>query len=421
MKKLLTLALASLCLACGNLQKEIVLEKDYQPYLINTPNTKLNQAKEELSFWTKKYEAAPNQVPYLSKIAAAEGSIFENTGDVNYLISAGNHLEEAVEMSNRQSAGILRSLSRNYISQHKFKEAKSVLMEAFELGENKNATEKMIFDVALELGEYDLAKEKLNAIADEGDFDYLIRLAKWEDTSGNLEEAIFDLELALQKAEELKSEELKLWAFSNIADFYGHNGEIEKSYKHYLKALEINPHYYYSLKGIAWIAFSHEKNANKANSILDYIITNHQAPDYHLLKAEIAAFEGNEEVEASQKAQFYAKLKAHDYGDMYNKYLVLENPAESLSIAKKEIDNRPTPESYNLYAWALLNTGDKEEALSIAQEFIEGKTSEPEAYFHLAQIYKANGLFGDVDSLKSMLMESTYELGPNSISKIKSL
>ena len=106
------------------------------------------------------------------------------------------------------------------------------------------------------------------------------------------------------------------------------------------------------------------------------------------------------------------------YGDMYNTYnalLYAENQKETtkaLKIANIEIENRPTPQSYDLLAWTFYKHGDAKEALEILEKHVIGKTSEPDVLFRIAKIYKANGKTDQAKRLKSELLESTFELGP---------
>ncbi|WP_290683271.1 hypothetical protein [Kordia sp.] len=59
--------------------------------------------------------------------------------------------------------------------------------------------------------------------------------------------------------------------------------------------MALNPNDAYAKKGVAWIVFSHEKNPEEALRILNTIMSQHKAPDYYLLKAEIAEFMGKEQ------------------------------------------------------------------------------------------------------------------------------
>lgn len=125
--------------------------------------------------------------------------------------------------------------------------------------------------------------------------------------------------------------------------------------------------------------------------------------------------------------QYAVALKSNKYGAMYNKYNAIlyaddkEKVNQALEIAKEEVDHRPTPVSYDLLAWSYFNKGDKEKALEIANQFVAGKSFEPQLNYHLAIIYKANNQLEKVKPIKKDLMNSLYELGPNYESKIKSL
>ncbi|MDP5121620.1 MAG: hypothetical protein NWQ46_08505 [Spirosomaceae bacterium] len=132
---------------------------DYNVYLDFPENKNYDLAKEELSFWTTKYEAAPNQLTYLSKMAAAHGSLFETTGDVNHLYKTEAYLKDVNGRFNYENAASIRALARNYISQHRFRESLELLEKAEQLGDGKTATDKMLFYVHMELGNYDAAEK----------------------------------------------------------------------------------------------------------------------------------------------------------------------------------------------------------------------------------------------------------------------
>ncbi len=414
-------------LSCKQKQPFQTNAKDYDKYLQSTENATIEIAQTELEFWSKKYEKAPNQVSYLSKMAGANDMLFEATGDVTYLYKTADFLTNANEKFNYGRASTLRALARNYISQHRFRESLELLEKAEVLGEGKTATNKMFFDVYMELGNYEAAEKKLAEIRDEKEFDYLIRLAKWYDHKGDLDGAILNMERATKIAEEHKNEGLKLWAYSNIADFYGHAGQLQDSYNNYLKVLEINPNYAYALKGIAWIVFSHERNSKEALRILNKVSEKHNTPDYLLLKAEIAEFDGNNTLKNSYLAQYFERMDKQEFGEMYNSYnakLFADQPDnidKAIVLAEREVKNRPTPQSYDLLAWAYLKSGQKEKALQIAQQHVEDKTYEPEATYHLAEIYAANGRILKSKSFKSELLASVYELGPNTEKAIQKL
>lgn len=406
---------------------QITNKKDYKVYLEVNDNKKLQDINKEIEFWQTKFDAAPTQFSYLITLASQYSQLFEIKGSIEDLYKAEKLLVEANEKFVEQNAGIHRAIARNYISQHRFKEALAHLEKAQELGENRQGTNKMLFDVYMELGSYDLAKEKLTAIQTLNDFDYLIRLAKWNDHKGDLDTAISCMEKAKKIAEDENNKGLKIWVYSNIGDYYGHAGRIKESYNHYLKTLAIDNHNTYALKGIAWISFSYERNPEQALEIINNIESKHLVPDLYLLKAEIADFQHNKQEKNRAIKKYNEVLASHNYGDMYNKYNVLllaESPNEvheAIVIAKREIQNRPTPESYDLLAWSFLKIGEKEKALKIIQKHTINKSFEPHILYHNAEILKANNLTEKVKPIKTELLANIYELGPSLESKIKNL
>lgn len=418
-KYYLTIAFLTLLFAsCDKAPEQITDQKDYEEYLEKDTALTLEPIKKDQDFWKEKLKKDPGQFPYLMKLAASQSQLFDATGEIGYLIKAEENLIAANKKTSYSQAGYLKSLARNYISQHRFKESLDLLNTAEAIGEKINGTHKMLFDVHMELGNYDKAKAYLEKIEDRSDFGFLIRFAKWSDHKGDLGTAITYMKKATEKAESANIKGLKQWAYTNLADFYGHNGEIQKSYNHFLKALELDPNDAYAKKGIAWIVYSYERNPEEALRILNSIIKQHQAPDYYLLKAEIAEFMNNEPAKKQNLKSYRAAVSNENYGVMYNSdnaMLYAEEFSETekaIILAFQEIQQRPTPQSYALLAWTHYNKGDYEKALEIAEKHVVDKTYEPEALYHLAKIYKANGKMKEAGILKEELLESAYELGP---------
>jgi tetratricopeptide (TPR) repeat protein len=413
--------------SCEKKPSQITHTSDYNKYLSVKGNKSLTFARAEINFWQKKFDAAPNQISYLSIIAANYATLFEYTGAIKNLYKTEELLTKSNEAYGYSRVATIRSLARNYIAQHRFKEALVLANKAFVIGEGLKETQKLLFDVQMELGNFPQAVKNLNAIRDLKEYDYLIRLAKWNDHKGDLKTAITFMEKARDIAEKEDNKVLKIWSYSNLGDFYGHAGRIQESYDSYLKTLALDPNYSYALKGIAWIVFSHERNTVEAKRIVEAIEVTHNTPDFYLLKSQIAQFEGNKKEEMSNRNAYFSLLQKNNYGAMYNKYNVLiyaddkQTAAKALEIAKIEIDHRPTPDSYDLLAWSYLNLGENKKALEIAKNHVVGKSFEPKVQYHLAMIYKSNNLAQKTKPIKEELLSSIYELGPNLEKKVHQL
>ena len=413
-KLLIVLILVS---SCGTKNQDVVAKKnDYDKYLVS--NEVLTSSK-YFNLWNSKIRPDSMQLTSFGIVGGEYNRFFQKTGNIEFLKKAEKSLEKAVDIANIGKPGYYRALARNYISQHRFKEAMKLADSAATIGGDKSETQSLYFDVHMELGNYELAEKYLDSLKNMSDFGYMIRLAKWNDYKGDLDTTINFMEMARAKAESANNKELMLWSYTNLGDYYGHAGRIQDSYNQYLKALEIDADNAYAKKGIAWIVFSNDKNAVEAIRILDSVTKTYNAPDYFLLKAEIADYMGNDLLRTKNLDQYFARVNNDMYGDMYNAYnlgLYIEETKQfdkAIVLAQTEVNNRPTPESYSWLGYSFLKNGEINRAVEVMDDHVYGKTFEPALLFQAAEVYKANGEDEKVAALKGELIGALYELGPN--------
>lgn len=413
-KLLIVLILVS---SCGTKNQDVVAKKnDYDKYLVS--NEVLTSSK-YFNLWNSKIRPDSMQLTSFGIVGGEYNRFFQKTGNIEFLKKAEKSLEKAVDIANIGKPGYYRALARNYISQHRFKEAMKLADSAATIGGDKSETQSLYFDVHMELGNYELAEKYLDSLKNMSDFGYMIRLAKWNDYKGDLDTTINFMEMARAKAESANNKELMLWSYTNLGDYYGHAGRIQDSYNQYLKALEIDADNAYAKKGIAWIVFSNDKNAVEAIRILDSVTKTYNAPDYFLLKAEIADYMGNDLLRTKNLDQYFARVNNDMYGDMYNAYnlgLYIEETKQfdkAIVLAQTEVNNRPTPESYSWLGYSFLKNGEINRAVEVMDDHVYGKTFEPALLFQAAEVYKANGEEEKVAALKGELIGALYELGPN--------
>lgn len=401
--------------SCEQQKKQVVQQDDIQAYLEIQEDASLETLHKDLKFWEDKLAATPNQFPYNAKIAGIESQLFSKTGNIEHLKKAEMLLKNAVQRSGAKQSGYLRALARNYISQHQFRNALALLNKAEINGDSKQETIKMLFDVHLELGNDEMAENYLSQIENKRSFDYLIRIAKWQDHEGNLEGTIAYMEEALQGAKEKGYDELITWCETNLADYYGHHGDIEKSYQFYLKTLEKNPADVYALKKIAWISFSHDKNIDQANYILSKVKNRYVGADLDLLAYEISLYNNNN---IKQKFEnYWSEVTKTDYGQMYNKYnfdILVDNKeyGKAYDLALREVENRPTAQSYSLLALAVAHKENPLKGMEVIKEKNVLKSYEPEVLLRVAKVYALNNQQELVKPLKEELLGAKFELGP---------
>jgi tetratricopeptide (TPR) repeat protein len=308
----------------------------------------------------------------------------------------------------------LHSLASNAITQHQFRDAEQYLKDALAVGEKQFVSTLLLTDVQLERGQRMAAKQNLKQIASAQHFDYLIRAMKYEDEVDNLDGAIQYMEQAAAKAEKTGNAAILNWSYSNLADMYGHAGRIKKSYQTYLKALSYNPADLHSLKGIAWVAFSHDHNTTEAKRILTTLKELHPIPDYDLLLAEIATYEQKPEQAQAYENAFVQKASNPLYGKMYQTYLTeLDAKSQQARImAEAEVADRPHPVLYDLLAWTEYQNGNTKTAIDLLERHVLEQTGEPIAAYHAGIVFKANGQEKEAKKYLKQAQDAAFELGP---------
>ena len=399
-------------------QQPVTNPKDYAAYLqppVN--NTVLQHIDQEMQLWQSRLQTSPDDIIAQAKIAGLLTKRFSYSGNIREVHQADSLYKIVNRLNHINSSGTYRSLAANCITQHRFKQAQEYIDSALVLGDDKFLTVLMEFDVAMELGNRYRARKALNSLVDKTSFDYLIRAAKYKDhAEGNLDAAIVLMEQAYDEIKDNPA--LAAWTKSNLGDLYGHANRYAASYQCYLAVLASDPGYYHALKGIAWLAFSHDRDVTNARKILLYLQQQHPVPDYDRLLAAIADYEKDDIARQQYEQKFLSATRDTLYGDMYNKYLFnvqVEEPAnarQALQTAQREVQNRPTPETFSWLARAYCEQGDTAKALETARLYVENKCFEPEALYNLGLIYRAGG---NKKTARKYLLEaqnSAYELGP---------
>ncbi len=401
--------------SCTEQQKPVTHAVDYESFLTfkKVSNYSLDA---DMAFWQERLNRMPKDEASKRKLAGLYAANFKRTGRVEELQHSDSMYHSLLKTTSSGKAGLYLGLAQNSITQHQFKQAGIYAEAALNEGGNEAASLLVITDIALELGNDHKAKITLKKFTNKNSFAHLIRQVKVKDHEGELDSAILKMEKAFDRVKGNK--DLYCWSLSNLGDMYGHAGRIEDAYKAYLSVLQKDPGYDYVLKGIAWIALSNDQNYSEAKRIITVLASRSRMPDAHLMLAKIAELEHNDQQKNNHLNLFVNLTDNQQYKTMYAKYLVeiyaedLNKPDASLAIAEEEIKNRPTPQSYDLKAWALLHLGRKKEALFVAQKYVTEKTFEPSSAYHVGMIYLANGFETDAEKYLEQALESSFELGP---------
>lgn len=426
MRQFISIIISSLIIlsACSD-KKSIVRTSDYDHFMKEgLVAEQVNLVNEELSFWQKDQQRDTGSYVCMLEIASSYLRRFKLTGNTGDLHKGDSLLKRSSAKLADTDPDILFALSQNSITQHQFRDAARYTEAAAKRQGDPFITTLLRFDAGMELGNYSAAFSSLNSLKDKTSFDYLVRKAKMQDHQGDLDGAILSMEEAFEKIKNRKKS-LYCWTLSNLGDMYGHAGRVKESYDAYIKVLQKDNGYIYALKGIAWIAYAHDGNTKESKRILHFLLSQTMAPDHYLTLAEIAEAEGNENLKEQYTRQFLTQVAKPGYGDMYNKYLIqlytdeLQEYDKAMLLAQKEVTNRATPETYDWLAWVHYVKGEKEKAFMYASNYVFKRNYEPDALFHTAVIFAANGKTEQAKNMLKECLESSFEMGPIKTKKVK--
>lgn len=414
-------------MACKPSSHRVTNAKDYEVYMKKRSQQSLHSLQiinEDIEFWKQRLEKSKTDIVSKVKLAGLYSSRFKVAGDINDIHTSDSLYLLANPLIKIGSSSVYKALAANCITEHRFQQAKLYIDTALAMGDGKYTSLLMQCDVSIELGDLGAAKKALAQIEYKNDFDYLIREAKLLDHEGDQDKGILKMEKAARQAVNSNNEKLFFWVTTNLGDMYGHANRFNEAYHCYLEVLKKNPEDLYALKGIAWLAFSHDKDVKEAKRILYYLSSLHPVPDYKLILAKIAAFENDQLLYKKMITDYVSEIKDRRYGDMYNKYLFNIDVSdqkinEAVKIAEREVNNRPTPQSYDLLSWAYYKAGEKENALKLAKDFVENKCFEPEAFYHLGVIYSHAGENKKAKYYLQRAKNSAFELGPSYSSEVQ--
>ncbi len=413
-----------LAFSCNKGTSPIVDQRYFDSLLTNyTPSKQQKMNDANLAFWSGKMQNRPENFVNGPEYGSALLTNFKSKGNIDDLISADSLLQKTHEGYLKKDPNVLRALVYYAILQHRFTQADSLLKIAKSIDGDSNPGNLFTeFDVCFERGNYARAKIILSLMKNDKSYPYFFRLSKYEHYEGSFDSAASHMMIAASIAQ---SPVLKQVALSNAGDLYLHNGDCKKAYSAYLDCLKMNCSDFHSLGKIAMIALLHDKNIDLAKRMIDLILANNSSPEYILLKEQIAESEAAQSSQVKLSKKFESETANLPYGLMYSKYLidlytgVLAEPSKAVALARKEISNRATPQTYCWYAWALLSHGDTAKAYQVYQSFVSKKPLEALELYYMGRLMKSLNKSYNAQQFFTAAYKNRYDLSPEKIAYLK--
>lgn len=349
------------------------------------------------------------------------------TGDADYYERAKVSLRKSLDLqsSDAAAASAMTHMAVACMAEHRFSEALAWAERALALGSGDPSPWAIAGDALADMGDYDAAADAYgrlqNAFASEDEklglsFERESRLSSLELVAGHTRKAVELMRGAVRTAIETHMPvENIAWSEFQLGEELFQVGDYAAAERADLASLDEYPSYYRALGGLAKVRAAQGKLDDavelykKALAVVPFpeyaaalgdVYQKLQQPDEAQKQYALVEFIGhlsqvNQEIHNRDLAFFYAD---HDI-----------KLAESLSLARKELEVRRDIYTWDVLAWSLFKNGKMQEAAEAIDHALQPGTVDAQIFFHAGMIYES---LGDVSAAKTFL-QCALDLNPH--------
>ncbi len=326
---------------------------------------------ETIEFFEAKFENDPHNYVIAGRLVDDHMLSFQLDSDLAHL-SRAEEVARAVLSVAPDSALSFARLSTTLLAQHKFAGALEAAQRAFAADTAGEAALATLFDAAVAAGSYGTAERALKAL-EPGTLTRQLREARWLAALGQADYAVSIMEGGCRRLERgTARRQVVAWCQSLLAGLeHGRSGDAAAEYW-LRRALRTQPGYVGALEGLANLAYA-RGNWEKAKGLFAQILSEAH-PDLYLRKAEVSLALGDTEAATASERAFVRlatapgaeALNAHPLAIYYAARP--ESRDRALEIILRDLERRPSIETYGVLSWVRLQRGELAEALEASNQ-----------------------------------------------------
>jgi tetratricopeptide (TPR) repeat protein len=369
-------------------------------------SAQLTPTDHTIKFFQVRISKDPEDFSNYDRLGAAYLQKGREIGDLAYYELAEKTLRKAMELASQDEAVSPQlHLAATLFSEHRFAESLALAQQAVAAEPKTIAGNAVLGDAYLETGEYERAAEayaKLQSAEQRGEaaLDYLYesRIANLNLLRGDTRAAVTHMQRAIAAAERTNIPKENLaWAQFTLGEYHWQAGELTKARTAAEASLHSFPRYHRALALLAQVRVAQGKY-KEAASLYRRALAVVPLPVYAAALGDLLRKSGDASGAKQQYdlVEYMARLSALNES-VYNRELAIFyadhgiNLAQSVTLARKELEVRHDIYTWDALAWALYKNGQSQEALEALQPALRLDTKDPLLYFHAGMIYRATG------------------------------
>jgi tetratricopeptide (TPR) repeat protein len=335
------------------------------------------------------------------------------TGDPSYYQKTEEALDKALSFQPDDYASISAKGALD-LARHQFHSALEWGEHAREINPSRTYAYGVIADAQIELGRYDEAIETLQTMVDlRPDMSSYSRISYIRELHGDTEGALEMMQLAVDSG--TPNSESTAWVRTQLATLYFNMGDLDRAQLEYQRTLQNRPNYVYALAGLGRV-YAAQGNMDEAIKLLSQAVEMMPLPEFVITLGDLYQATG-QHAAASQQFKLVAtieRLHRANGVDMDMEIALFnadhdQNLDETVALARKAYENRPSIHGADALAWALYKTRNYEEAQKYSEEALQPGTKDALKLFHAGMIAVE---LGDKDQARQYL-EGALAINPH--------
>jgi tetratricopeptide (TPR) repeat protein len=312
------------------------------------------------------------------------------TGDPTYYQKTEDALNKALSFQPDDYASVSAS-GALALARHQFHAALELGEKARQINPDRAYAYGVIADAQTELGQYSEAVETLQAMVNlRPDMSSYSRISYIRELHGDIDGALDMMQRAVDSG--TPNLESTAWVRTQLGNLYFNTGDFEQAEVEYLRTLNDRPDYVYALAGLGRLRAA-QGETGEAIKLLNQAIGIMPMPEFVILLGDLYQTTGQQDA-ANQQYNLVSTIEEiyrANGVDMDMEIALFnadhnKNLKETLALARKSFENRPSIHGADALAWVLYKNGNYQEAQKYSEEALRLGTKDALKLFHAGMI-----------------------------------